>query len=121
MGYIWDLIQFAGIRDAQRSADRARGKADEATSSHESLEVRFERLALVSQAMWEILRETSGITEEQLIAKMREIDISDGKLDGRRGHTVKKCDACHRMMSPRHQKCIYCGAARLTKSPFEDV
>lgn len=121
MGYIWDLMQFSGIREAQRAADGARDKADGAVSSNISLEARFERLALVCQAMWELLRETTNVSEEQLLAKMREVDLSDGTLDGRRSLTVNKCSSCHRVMSPRHTKCIYCGAARLISAPFDGV
>lgn len=121
MGYIWDLMQFAGIRDAQRLATTAHGKAEDSTSAAGSLEARFERLALVCHAMWELLRDSGNVSEEQLISKMREIDLSDGTLDGRRSATIKKCSACHRVMSPRHSKCLYCGAERLISSPFDGI
>jgi hypothetical protein len=121
MGLMWDIQQFAGIKDAQKSADSARQLADSATSDQQNLEARYERLSLVCQAMWKILRDSAGVTNEQLLAAIRELDLSDGALDGKVAPTVKKCSACHRVMNPRHNKCIYCGEEALSDSPFEGV
>ena len=43
-----------------------------------SLEASVDHLALACQAMWELLRGQVGVTEEQLLAKMKEVDLRDG-------------------------------------------
>mgnify|MGYP001819585725 CR=1 FL=1 len=82
-----------------------------------ALEERFERLVMVCQAQWALLEE-SGLTEEQLNEKLREIDLSDGLLDGKVRVRVVDCEACGRKLGHRHARCLYCGAPRGDDHPF---
>jgi hypothetical protein len=114
----------AASRDAARASSAAtrssqRASAAEREVSH--LEQRLDRLLLVSMSLWELLKERTSLTEEDLMAKVKEIDLRDGQPDGRVSPTVKKCHQCDRTMSPRHQKCLYCGAEALTSSAFESA
>jgi hypothetical protein len=70
-----------------------------------------DKLTLASMALWETACEKLGVREEELLAKIREIDLRDGRLDGqvRTAEQVSKCPACDRVMSKTHKKCIYCG------------
>lgn len=92
-------------RDAQRQA--------------EYLEDRLDRLTLVCQALWELLKERGELTEEDLATKIGEIDLRDDRADGKISKQIKHCPKCDRIMSPRHQKCMYCGAINLQITPFE--
>jgi len=96
-------------------------KGAEALSSVEQLEERVDQLALISQAMWEILREHGGVSEEILEAKVEEIDLRDGKRDGKVGKTVDTCPKCSRKIHPRHGKCLYCGAVQEHHEVFKRV
>ena len=49
------------------------------------------------------------------------IDLMDGIEDGKASRTVQKCQACNRVMSPRHRKCLYCGEKKLAKSAFDAI
>lgn len=58
--------------------------------------------------MSELLEEV-GFTRKRLIEKIEEIDLRDGKLDGKYTPT-NTCGNCSRTIAPRHSKCVYCGA-----------
>ncbi len=83
------------------------------------LEDRLDRLTLICQALWELLKERGELTEEDLAVKIREVDLRDGRADGKISKQIKRCGKCDRVMSPRHQKCMYCGAVNLQITPFE--
>jgi hypothetical protein len=73
------------------------------------LEDKVDKLALVCQAMFELLHETSGISEEQLKKKIVEIDGRDGQADGRITPRARKCPKCEATMSPQFGRCLFCG------------
>jgi len=44
---------------------------------------------------------------------VRQIDLSDGRLDGKvKRKKLLECGNCGRVMAPRHLRCIYCGVDR---------
>ncbi len=124
---------FFGGYQFQRSAQNAMDAVDraardvsnrrerEVSSSVEVLEERLEKLSMVSLAMWSLIQEKTGLTEQDLMDRVKAIDLADGIEDGKVTQTVSKCVQCGRTMSPRHRKCLYCGAAELRTSAFDDV
>ena len=74
------------------------------------LEGKIESLALACQALWEILRESTHLTENEMMAKMQEIDLRDGRADGRLSAVADTCRQCGRKTSRRRDTCLYCGA-----------
>jgi len=94
-------------------------KADRAARQAASVEQRIDKLALVCMAMWSLLREQTDLTEEDLLARVREIDLQDGREDGKAARQVAKCPQCNRTMSPRHERCMWCGAEKLTYTAFD--
>ena len=80
---------------------------------------RIDRLQLVCTALWALLEEKTGLKAEDLAAKVNELDLADGKLDGKISRDIQSCEKCGRALSPRHQKCLYCGSAKLHKNPFD--
>ena len=75
----------------------------------ERVEKKLESLALACQSLWEILQEHTKISEEDLMAKMEEVDIRDGKMDGRISPRAEACQNCNRKTSRRRTNCLYCG------------
>lgn len=76
---------------------------------YKDLERKLERLELVAAAMWELLKEKTGVTGQDLDAKMREIDLRDGVADTRITAVPVRCPSCQRVSTSRSDKCLYCG------------
>ena len=115
---------FHWNRQPERRIAREReaaGQADRGLDAVRTLEGEHARLALVCHALWTLLRERTGLTEEDLLARVRELDLRDGREDGRIATTVSSCRSCGRVLARRHARCIYCGSARLRASAFDAV
>ncbi|HEX4565885.1 MAG TPA: hypothetical protein VH138_04600 [Vicinamibacterales bacterium] len=108
---LWDLLlQYQvgqlGDRLDRMSNDAATNEATVRTAGR--LNDKVDRLALLCQAMFELMQQTSGVTEEQFKAKIAEIDIRDGQADGRITPKPKRCPKCGAMVSPRFGRCLFC-------------
>lgn len=68
-----------------------------------------ERLALLNQAMWEILQSRLKVTDAELEKVAHDIDMRDGKADGKISAGAVRCPSCQRVSNARHYKCLYCG------------
>jgi hypothetical protein len=90
--------------------------------SHESLEQlerRLNRLSLLCQSMWELLRERAEFSDEQLAAKVLEVDLRDGRNDNRIDTQISDCPSCGRKTNSKRSTCIICGAELPKAHPFE--
>lgn len=121
MGIFWELHQYRQIGEAQRAAERSVSESATALRVVQEMEDRLDKLTLVCMALWSLLQEKTGVTEEDLVEKVREIDLKDGKLDGKVRPRVAHCPSCNRKMSPRHKRCLYCGAENLSHTPFDET
>jgi len=75
----------------------------------EYLEDNIDRLTLITQALWELLQNKIGIKEFELINLVEEIDLRDGKLDGKMSKPLQKCSKCKQSVSVKTNVCFYCG------------
>lgn len=109
---IWDLYQQYQIDQLDKRVDRIDDQlADEAVGRRAAvrLDDKVNRLALICRAMFELLQQSSAVTEEQLKAKIVEIDVRDGHADGVMTPPQKRCPKCNAMMSPQFGRCLFCG------------
>lgn len=83
----------------------------------QQLEARLDRMMLVSEALWSLLRDKLKATDEELLDRVTEIDMQDGKLDGKVRRQAMACPKCNRTISPRMPRCMYCGQA-VMHNPF---
>ena len=118
---LWGLAQQRQVADANADAARATARAAGADRALEALTDRLDKLTLVNMAVWSLVSEQLELTEEDLVERVREIDLADGVEDGKVTPTVAKCPKCGRVMSPRHKKCLYCGAAKLNITAFDQT
>jgi hypothetical protein len=130
MGLLWQMLSAAAPLpvanvSVQTSPDtaavtQASLAAARSQRTAEDLASRVDRLTLACVAMWELLREQTQLTDEQLLEKVREVDLRDGQLDGKISNKqLRRCQQCDRVMSPRHARCIYCGADNPTFCAFD--
>jgi hypothetical protein len=116
---LWSMaVEAAAETAAAATPSGTHREAMEAKTGH--LERRLEKLTLVCQALWTLLRERTGVTDEDLAHRVREIDLTDGRLDGRMAPAFT-CERCGRVTARRHGRCLYCEAPRQGNSPFEGV
>ncbi len=106
---------------ARRSAAEASTEAASAKREVGQLEDELARLRLVTAAVWELVRERAKLTENDLLAKVAEIDGRDGVIDGKLVRPVRKCGQCGRTMPARQGKCMYCGTVFVASSAFEGI
>lgn len=106
---------------ANNAEAAVRSRAAAASQNASLLEDRLERLSLVCMAMWSLLQDKTNLTEQDLIARVKMLDMMDGVKDGKATRTVSKCTQCNRVMAARHQRCLYCGAEKLTTSAFDAI
>jgi len=109
------------IGEASGEAAKATGRASEAQREVGHLDERVDRLTLICMALWKLLQDRTDLTEEDLMAKVRELDMMDGTADGKIQRKIKRCPKCDRTMSPQHSRCLYCGAADLQATAFDGV
>ena len=105
----WELYQSSQIHSNASQAASARSKAELVVAKIERAEKKLESLALACQSLWEIIREHTDLTDDDLMAKMEEVDLRDGKKDGRMSPQAAACLNCHRRTSRRRSTCLYCG------------
>lgn len=78
------------------------------------LDARLNRIALVVQAMAQLLEAQGLLREKQLLARAEAIDLSDGVADGRQLRQVSlRCGQCSRVNQGNRQRCLYCGSEDL--------
>ena len=78
-----------------------------------------ERLLLISEALWKILRERCDLSDDELVKEITKLDLEDGLPDYRKKPTEPRtCPSCHRVLSKRKAVCSMCGAP-VPIAPFE--
>ncbi|MDB6077185.1 MAG: hypothetical protein JWO82_932 [Akkermansiaceae bacterium] len=107
MSFKWDNLQPISL---DRTREDFSGPDSLATRGNNTQD-QVDRLTLACQAMWEIIRDRIGVTEQELQAKITEIDARDGAIDGKIGYEVVDCPECGQKTSTRRSRCVFCGCA----------
>jgi hypothetical protein len=99
-GYVRTAAKVVAMNAASTPASTYDALAD--------LEARVDRLLLVIEAMWTMIKE-DGHTDEELAARIAEIDKSDGAADGRRVAPPITCRSCGSKVMGNLPRCQICG------------
>ena len=106
---------MAAAAAAREAADHLRRTSDLTARANlvatelGELRDQVERLTLLNQALWELLRDRVRLTDADLEKKAQEVDLRDGVLDGKMTKHPLRCPNCSRVSNSRHRKCLYCG------------
>ncbi len=110
---LWNVSPAGAGGDPNRSVTTA-GMPGEVAGS---LRSDVERLMIIAEALWEILRDRFGLDDAELFRRMAEIDLRDGRADGRLAPSPPRpCPDCGRVMSRGRPICLFCGRASLAPS-----
>jgi hypothetical protein len=77
------------------------------------LEHRLEKQSLVVRALFALLSEKCGLTQEELLDHVLKVEQQ------KTGSPPRTCGKCRQVMGPRQTRCIYCGEERQVESAFE--
>ncbi len=111
--FLWNLHQQNRLRDLDTKASIQQGRLESTQTGLQQkideLERRADALTLTNMALWSLVKDKLGLTDEQLSAAFNAADMQDGVMDGRISKQPKACSLCGRTVSPRFSHCIYCG------------
>ncbi|MHC4842006.1 MAG: hypothetical protein ACYTDT_13795 [Planctomycetota bacterium] len=106
---------WVGNYHARQVAKDARADAANATQKTESVRFSIEeamsRQALLIRSLLTLLERKGLTNDEEFRALVNEVDLSDGKLDGKytpQGQPAE-CPKCLKVNGKRAVKCMYCG------------
>lgn len=103
----WNRRTSIARQDSRRTAESARLKLHDEIYR---MEAKLATMALICQALYELLRDKVGLDDAMVEAKMQEIDMRDGRADGRITGQPTTCPKCNRPTHTRLRLCMYCGA-----------
>lgn len=84
--------------------------------SLEDMNERVDSMALILRALWALLEE-QGLTADQLIDKIEELDLLDGKADGKVTALATDCPSCGSKVAAGLNKCQFCGTDVRAEDP----
>lgn len=117
---LWEIFQQGKINKASSAADKATIEAGQAKSGAYSLEAKLDHLALINRAMWSLLKERTELTEKDLMDRVAELDMADGKKDNKI-HDTRECYGCGKILGPKDENCIYCGLSNPISTAFNKL
>jgi hypothetical protein len=107
---IGNAVSSAQASAAQSTAQDAQRKATGVEEKIEVIKYDIERLLMITEALWTILKKQHGYEDIELTKLVAEIDLRDGKLDGRIAVSPPQpCPFCGHTLGKKRPFCIYCG------------
>ena len=113
--------QMVRSNQAQLAGELASRAAANVRIQNEYLQFDVEKLFMITEALWTILKEQHGYTDEHLVQMIQHIDLRNGKLDGKVAKSAERptCPQCGRTIIRKQPRCLYCGADAPQQQPFK--
>lgn len=110
-------MNLFGTMSQMRRSSAAESETSKVKTVESNINLRFRNmedtiacLSLKCQAMWELLKEHSKLSDQQLIEMIGQVDLRDGVQDSKITRKSQICSECGRTVGARHRQCIYCGS-----------
>ncbi len=112
-----DCIGYRGIHGMAhqgKSSSRAMTEVNDLTQQVVALQEDLAHTRLILQALCALLREKSGISDEELVAAVQavETDLAENPRE------ADECPSCSRPLQARSKACIYCGTLVTSRRLF---
>lgn len=120
MSFIWEFYQHGKVIGASADAKQALTKTYESSANTSSIERKLERVVLLNQAIWSLVKLQTNLTESDLMQEIKRLDMLDGQLDGKIAET-KKCSKCSTILAASATSCYQCGAQTNVNSAFHKL
>jgi hypothetical protein len=110
--------QIAGLTSLQSDTDR---RVTNSGDKLRDLELRYERMSLVTNALWQLLKSHTGLSDGDLKKYIEEVDLADGIRDGRisRSNGAMDCPHCSRRVLKSATVCAWCCGNLASGDPFQ--
>jgi len=103
---------------ALSAAAAAESVAREAQTKTELFQHDIDRLLLITEALWTLMKQQNGYTDDTLVKLIQDIDQRKTTLYGSAAKdSPVACPACSRLNTATRAVCMYCGQ-RLPTKPF---
>jgi len=83
----------------------------------QELEHRYERMKLVTAALWQLLKAHTGLTDAALKQYIEKVDLADGKIERKGG--AMDCPHCSRRILKTAVVCPWCSKRLRVGDAFE--
>ena len=83
----------------------------------QELEQRYERMKLVTAALWQLLKAHTGLTDADLKQYIEKVDLADGKIERKGG--AMDCPHCSRRILKTAVVCPWCSKRLRVGDAFE--
>ena len=112
-------IGTAQANAAEATAEDARRRTTSVEEKIQAVKFDIERLLMITEAFWTLLKQQHGYTDTDLAKLITEIDLRDGRLDGRVApNPPQPCPYCGHILTKKRPVCIWCGKP-IAPDPFE--
>lgn len=122
---MFDMVQHRQIRNTRSQVNSVQTemeiKAKRIDSEVDMLEERLEKMRTLCEAMWQLVCETTGLTDEHLAYRLYELDSADGRRDGKKQLIASTCSACSAKINPRLKACQFCGVEAPIRPPWDAI
>lgn len=103
-----DFFESLQIIDNELTAKTAKTGVEANEEYLEILSAKLDAVALMAVAAIELLQE-EGVAQHRVAKKMQEIDLRDGRLDGKLAAHYE-CQSCGNRVNKKRKFCHFCGA-----------
>ncbi len=112
-------FNLMSLRDANLKSKSAEKQARSAQDEVDLLRADVERLLMLTEALWMLIKKQHNLDDSVLAGLIEEIDMRDGQLDGRVApNKIKECPSCKRPVAGKRSFCVFCGVP-VPVEPFE--
>jgi hypothetical protein len=118
---IFDVHQYGQINRISSAQTDTTNRLANTQDKLQRLENRYERMRLVTNALWQMLKEHTGLTDADLRRFIERVDLLDGKADGKMsGPTgAMDCPKCSRHILKSAAICPWCGTRPSVGDAFQ--